>query len=301
MKRSHRAAVLALLGAMSFVVAGHAERVAISRAPKLPDGPRLPPQTVADAEVDAASLPKIAIPPVPADTEQPEHKELVVEPGLQIGTPGEVERWRLRSDVSTSFRLAPVGVTLAGLQVGGRAGQPLAEATMVTCQRSTPRPFVPVRWETFSAPVDGDATWTIHSGWIDTRVCKTTAFTTTVLHPRRVLSSSEQSIAFAARDEDGIWILFPRAEATTAQAVGGKAVIVNGALPRAHLPLGRGISASLAASLDPRKAGDFIGAAAGQLERPPLAKTSLTFRADAAQTVGEAEPTIVVRLLVSPG
>lgn len=279
---------LPLLAALVFA-GGSAHGETAKKAPE-------PRELVSTTAVELAGMPVFEVPPPLKDATQPPSANEAT--GLVIGAaPGDVEKWRKNPIAPTSFLVK--GESLAfSIVLSTASNQAPRDSVWVSCDARAARRFQALRWETFAVDPQGNATWAIHDGFLDTRACRVLDQRTTEVHPKAVATFGDHAIAFAARSDDGVTFFLPSTDALAGDGVGAR--LVRGSLPRVSIPIAKGGSASAVAFVDAARLAGWLGALGVKDEsvRQRFPR-GVTVRIDATQTVSEDAPTVIVRTSAS--
>lgn len=142
----------------------------------------------------------------------------------------------------------------------------------------------------------GELTLDIDDGWFDPSNCSLSIERRTTLHPVVVQADHGLPLAFALRSDAALTLFFTPSTNVAADA-SGELGQGNGALRRVTVPLERGGSASVLASVSAVRLAEWRLRAMGQEvpQRGSSGDVALTLGLDAVQTVRDAAPSITVR------
>jgi len=267
----------------------------LSPVPATQGSPTAPPAPHI-AQLDLAAVPKESIPP-PLD-----------QASAPTRIPAEATSTSLRLTDITRPKLArfkagqePLEVHIESVEpgVGGgyftRATMPSSSPKLATtCTKGST--VQGLRWEHAHISEKGELTIDIDDGWFDPSNCSLSIERRTTLRPMMLHADGGLPLAFAMRSDRGLTFFFAP-ESNIAADASGELIQANGALRRVTMPLERGGASSILVSASAAKLADWKLRAMGR-EVPASAVAgdiAITLGIDAVQTVGDREPSVMVR------
>jgi hypothetical protein len=276
--------------------------------PREPDFESIPaPSTPGNLEPTARKVVAVSLEGIPVESipepfdDEPRPARVAPEaaaPDLKIGTENRREwaQW-IAKRTPTSIEIRPQGAgahTLSWVAHGTTGGS--AGLLSASCAKGAA--VVGLRWETFRIGPDGKGALEVRDGWFDGGTCTASMVRRTTVRVASIAQERGLPLLFAVRGQQSLTLMLPPGANVAVTDVGNAARGVKGPVERITLPLARGSSASLAATLREVSVTAWLKQVAGGDSSTPTPSPEgareISLGIDAVQAVGEKSPTILL-------